>query len=238
MRIPVVDDLQDANARIATRNRNTFGVPGLFVLKLIAAPGVGQTSLILSTLDHLPRSLRPAVIASSLTSGVERAALAGRGAPVTALKAHVSAVGDVPSARTTPPFPNGTGLDDALPCLPLTQLDLLIVENAGDPFCPVHYTLGTDLSVVVTSVPEGHSQPARYPCMFASADAVVLNKADLLDTTGFDLRGFRGSLQAVNPAAALFVLSCRTGTGVDAWVTWLLEKWQMFFLGEPLHTAF
>jgi hypothetical protein len=30
----------------------------------------------------------------------------------------------------------------------------------------------------------------------------------------------------VNAGVPSFVLSCRTGAGVDGWIEWLLERWQ------------
>ena len=60
--------------------------------------------------------------------------------------------------------------------------------------------------------------------MFAAADAVVLNKADLLAYFDFDLDYFRRGLAMVNPDAPLFVVSCRTGEGMDEWVSWLVNR--------------
>ena len=37
---------------------------------------------------------------------------------------------------------------------------------------------------------------------------------------------FRRGLEMVNPDVPLFVLSCNTGDGLDAWMAWLL--------GQPL----
>ena len=112
----------------------------------------------------------------------------------------------------------------ALPDLPLHALDLLFIENVGNLVCPANFALGADLNVVVASVPEGHDKPYKYPGMFASADIVVLNKADLLEHFDFDVDYFRHGLEMVNPDVAFFLISCRTGHGVDAWVTWLLES--------------
>ena len=68
----------------------------------------------------------------------------------------------------------------ALPQLPLAEIDLLFIENVGNLVCPAEFELGADLAVVVASVPEGHDKPYKYPGMFAAADAVLLNKADVL----------------------------------------------------------
>jgi len=60
--------------------------------------------------------------------------------------------------------------------------------------------------------------------MFASADAVVLNKADLLEVFEFDVDYFRRGLEMLNPDVPFFVVSCRTGDGIQDWVAWLLSR--------------
>jgi hydrogenase nickel incorporation protein HypB len=78
--------------------------------------------------------------------------------------------------------------------------------------------------VVIGSVPEGHDKPYKYPGMFAAADAVLLNKADLLAYFDFDLDYFRRGLAMVNPDAPLFLVSCRSGEGMAEWVNWLVNR--------------
>jgi hydrogenase nickel incorporation protein HypB len=112
----------------------------------------------------------------------------------------------------------------ALPHLPLHELDLLWIENVGNLVCPSNFALGSDINVVVASVPEGHDKPYKYPSMFASADVVLLNKADLVEVFEFDLDYFRRGLTMVNAEAPLFTVSCRTGSGMGEWVAWLLER--------------
>jgi hydrogenase nickel incorporation protein HypB len=110
----------------------------------------------------------------------------------------------------------------ALPSLPLGEIDLLFIENVGNLVCPAEWDLGAARAIVVASTPEGHDKPYKYPGMFARADAVVLNKADLLQVFDFDLTYFRHGIEMVNPGVPLFVISCRSGDGLDAWVKWLV----------------
>ncbi|MCS7038964.1 MAG: hydrogenase accessory protein HypB, partial [Caldilineales bacterium] len=64
----------------------------------------------------------------------------------------------------------------------------------------------------------------KYPGMFAAADAVLLNKADLLAYFEFDLPFFERGLRMVNPQAPLFVVSCRNGDGLTPWLEWLRSR--------------
>jgi hydrogenase nickel incorporation protein HypB len=53
---------------------------------------------------------------------------------------------------------------------------------------------------------------------------VVLNKADVAAAFDFDLDFFQRGVRMVNPQAPIFVVSCRTGDGLDAWVDWLVAQ--------------
>jgi hydrogenase nickel incorporation protein HypB len=117
-----------------------------------------------------------------------------------------------------------TGVEQALRHLPLDSLDLLWIENVGNLICPVGFDLGTDLRVVVASVPEGHDKPLKYPAVFATCDAVVVNKVDLAELLEFDREAFRQAVRALAPEAPIFELSSKTGEGVAEWIAWLRRQ--------------
>jgi hydrogenase nickel incorporation protein HypB len=212
MKIPVVKEILNANDQVAAENRTAFDAAGVFVLNLMASPGAGKTSLILATVDRLPGEVRSGVIEGDLASTIDADTIAARGIPVVQINTGGNCHLDAPMVRT------------ALPDLPLDELNLLFIENVGNLVCPAGFALGADLAVVVASVPEGHDKPYKYPGMFASADAVVLNKADLLEVFEFDVDYFRRGLEMVNPGVPLFIVSCRTGDGVEDWANWLLDR--------------
>jgi len=212
MEIPVVKEILSANDQIAAENRAAFGASGVFVLNLMASPGAGKTSLILATADHLPKTVRPGVIEGDLASSIDADTIAARGLPVVQINTGGNCHLDAPMVRS------------ALPSLPLDEIDLLFIENVGNLVCTANFNLGADRAVVVASVPEGHDKPYKYPGMFAAADVVLLNKADLIEVFEFDVDYFRRGLEMLNPDASLFVLSCRTGEGVGPWIKWLLSQ--------------
>jgi len=192
-----------------------FAAAGVLVLNLMASPGAGKTSVILATAARLPADVRPGVIEGDLASSIDTEAVAAHGIPAVQINTGGNCHLDAPMVR------------NALPSLPLNDLDILFVENVGNLVCPAEFDLGARLAVVVASVPEGHDKPYKYPGMFASADVVLLNKCDLLQVFEFDVEYFRRGVAMVNPQAPIFQLSCRTGAGVQAWTDWLLEhlKW-------------
>ena len=212
MNIPVVKEILHANSTQAEENRAVFDEAGIFAVNLMASPGAGKTSLILATAEALPAHIRPGVIEGDVASSIDAETIAERGIPVVQVNTGGSCHLDAPMVET------------ALAHLPLDDIDLLFIENVGNLICTAEFALGSHLNLVVASAPEGSDKPYKYPGIFAVADAVVLNKADLLEVFTFDVDYFRRGVQMVNDAAPVFPLSCRTGEGVADWGEWLVAQ--------------
>jgi hydrogenase nickel incorporation protein HypB len=60
--------------------------------------------------------------------------------------------------------------------------------------------------------------------MFRLADAVVLNKIDLLPYVPFDLARAEAYVREVNPALTILRTSALTGAGMDKWYTFLRQR--------------
>jgi len=212
-RVPVVENILNANDHLAEENRTRIESAGVFSINIMASPGAGKTSLIEQTLPRLKDKLRVAVIDGDIATSIDadRAAQAGAQAAIqinTGGDCHLDAV----------------MLRGALEQLDLTQFDLLIVENVGNLVCPASFKLGTHKSVLVASVPEGDDKPYKYPGMYRGVDALVINKVDLLPYVPFKMDYFERGVQILNPGITTFPLSCRTGEGLDIWVEWLIQN--------------
>lgn len=216
MKIPVIKQILNANDQIAEENRETFDELGVFVINVMASPGAGKTSVILATAARLPNDVRLGVIEGDLASSIDADKVAAQGIPVVQINTGGGCHLDAPMIRS------------ALANLPLQDLNLVLIENVGNLVCPADFALGANVALVVASAPEGHDKPYKYPSMFAHADAVLLNKSDLLAVFDFDVEYFRRGVEMVNPGAPIFPVSCKTGAGLDAWLAWLLEKQQAF----------
>lgn len=212
-RIAVVENILNANDRLAEENRARIDAAGVFAINLMASPGAGKTSLIEHTLPRLKEKLRVAVIDGDIATSLdaERAAAAGAQASIqinTGGECHLDAV----------------MLQQALNQLDLAQFDLLIIENVGNLVCPVSFKLGTHKSILVASVPEGDDKPYKYPGMYRGVDALVINKIDLLPYVPFKMDYFRRGVEALNPGVVTFPISCRTQEGLDVWIEWLIQN--------------
>lgn len=213
--ISVVENILNANDRLAEENRARIESAGVFSINIMASPGAGKTSLIEQTLPRLKDKLRVAAIDGDIATSIDsdRAAAAGALAAIqinTGGDCHLDAV----------------MLHGALDKLDLTQFDLLIVENVGNLVCPANFKLGTHKTVLVASVPEGDDKPYKYPGTYRGVDVLVINKIDLLPYVNFKMDYFERGVQVLNPGVTTFPLSCTTGEGLDAWVEWLITNSQ------------
>ncbi|MFW6107919.1 MAG: hydrogenase nickel incorporation protein HypB, partial [bacterium] len=109
----------------------------------------------------------------------------------------------------------------ALPEIDLAALDLLVIENVGNLICPCGPKLGEHLKIAVLSLPEGDDKPAKYPAVFALADAAVFTKIDLLPHLNYDLDRAVGDCRKINSRLRVFPLSPLTGEGMDEWTEYL-----------------
>jgi hydrogenase nickel incorporation protein HypB len=212
-KVTIVEKIMDANEQIANTNRHLLDAQGVFSLNIMASPGSGKTSLILSTIKAIKDQFNLGVIE-------------GDTAPVTIDADKVIAAG-MPAVQVN------TGgnchldammIQSALPSFDLKSLDMLIVENVGNLVCPAGFALGTHANIVVASIPEGDDKPYKYPNIYRGIDVLILNKIDLLPYVDFRMDYFISGIRMLNPDAAIFPVSCKTGEGMDAWVSWLNSR--------------
>jgi hydrogenase nickel incorporation protein HypB len=213
-RVRVVAGVLDANDTIARANRADFDAAGVTVVNLMSAPGSGKTSILERSTTHLD-GVRVGVLEGDVQGSLDAIRLASHHVPVTQI-------------NTDPGFGGECHLDanmvrSALPSLPLDELDLLVIENVGNLVCPAEFRVGEHHRVMVSSVTEGEDKPLKYPLMFRACELVLVNKIDLLEHLDFDLELFLHHLDAVHPDVPRMLVSARTGEGVDAWRSWLIE---------------
>ena len=212
-KIPVVENILNANDRLAAANQARLEGHGILGLNLLASPGAGKTSLILRTVEAL---------ASAARLGV----LEGDTAAVTIDADKINALG-VPAVQINTGGQchlDATMVQAGLAQFDLAELDCLIVENVGNLVCTADFRLGMGLTVLIASIPEGDDKPYKYPAIYRGIDALIINKIDLLPYVPFNMDYFRCGVEALNPGLVSFPLSCASGEGLTAWTEWLLEQ--------------
>jgi hydrogenase nickel incorporation protein HypB len=217
VRVEVLERILSENDRVADANRGEFASAGVTCINLMSSPGAGKTSLLKRTLAEIGGTRRVGILEGDIATSLDADELAGSGAAAVSL------------VNTSAGFGGECHLDavmvrSGLGRLPLDRLDLLIIENVGNLVCPAEFDVGEHAKAMVYAITEGEEKPLKYPVMFRAVDAVVVNKLDLLPHLDFDLDKFLANLRAVNPAAAVILLSARTGDGIGEWCDWLLSR--------------
>lgn len=211
-RIAVVENILSANDRMAQKNRQSFDAAGVFAINIMASPGAGKTTFIIKTLEALQGRLRLGVIEGDLATSIDAEKAAAAGLPAVQINTggdcHLDAV----------------MVMEALPALPLAELDLVIVENVGNLVCPANFQIGTHLNVLIASIPEGDDKPYKYPGMYRGVQALVISKTDLLPYVPFNMDYFRQGVEILNPGVVTFPVSAKTGDGMAAWADWLVTQ--------------
>jgi len=212
MKIKVLKDILSANEQLAQRNQQLLDNKGVFAVNLMSSPGAGKTSLILETIKRLKGKTKIGVIEGDISSSLDAETIGKESVPVlqinTGGECHLDA--------------NMTS--NALSNMPLQDIELLLIENVGNLVCPAEFVLGEHKKVLISSIPEGDDKPFKYPLMFHKADAVLINKIDLLPYLKFDIQAFSQAIKGINGEVEIFQISCATGQGIEQWVSWLLTQ--------------
>jgi hydrogenase nickel incorporation protein HypB len=211
-RIEVGSNILQANDDIAVENKKIFRRNGTFVINVMSAPGAGKTSVLEETVKRLKTIYNIGVIEGDLHTTIDSDRISALGVP--AFQITTGAVCHLDARMIHNAF-HGFKLDG---------LDLLFIENVGNLVCPAEFYLGEDLRVMVFSTVEGADKPKKYPVMFHEAEAVLLNKVDLVPYSGVALDELINNVLDVNPDAYIFPTSCRTGEGLDLWTDWLTRR--------------
>ena len=74
---------------------------------------------------------------------------------------------------------------------------------------------------MILSVPEGDDKPLKYPLMFQVADAVIINKIDVMPYFDFDLEKAKKNIEMRHPGIPVFPICAKTGEGVKELADWL-----------------
>lgn len=211
-KINLNSNILSANELLAQKNRSLFAVRGSLVINLMSSPGSGKTTILERTIEVLDDRLKIGVIEGDLYTDQDAQRIEKKGVEVIQINTEGACHLDAGM------------VGKAFNQLPSSALDIVFIENVGNLVCPAEFDLGEDFQVVVLSTTEGNDKLSKYPLMFHQARAILLNKMDLLPYTDFNLDRFKEELARINPSAAVFLVSGRTGEGIKEWYLWLLEE--------------
>ena len=209
MKVTVVRDMLEANARLAAANRAMFDQAGVRVVNLMSAPGAGKTTLLERTVKALGDELKIGVVEGDIQTSQDAERIEAAGAAAVQINTdgacHLDANMIAAAVRE----------------LDLTSLDLLIIENVGNLVCPAEFDVGEHKKAMVLSLAEGDDKPTKYPLMFKESAVLLINKMDLAPYVDADPDRIEADSRGIQPDLEVFRVSCKTGDGLDRWYKWL-----------------
>ncbi|MCK4894520.1 MAG: hydrogenase nickel incorporation protein HypB [Calditrichia bacterium] len=199
----------EKNDIIADSNRKLFKSQQIFSINLVSSPGSGKTSLVEKTIEYCRDKIKMGVVEGDIQTDLDAKRVDALGIPVVQIVTHGACHLEAALVR------------DSLNQLPLSSLELVIIENVGNLVCPSGYDLGEDKKVVIVSTTEGDDKPLKYPAMFRNAEVLIINKIDLAPYLNTAIAELEKNALSINSELQVFKTSCTTGEGIEAWCQWL-----------------
>jgi hydrogenase nickel incorporation protein HypB len=199
----------DWNEDVSDEIKKDLSDKKVCMINVMGSPGAGKTSLITEVVNKLSEKYRIGVIEGDIAGQIDAEKMKAMGLPVVQLDTdgacHIEAM----------------SIQHILPEFNLEDLDVLFVENIGNLVCPAEFNIGESFRVAILSIPEGDDKVEKYPLMFSTTDALVLNKYDMMQYFDFDEKRVESNAIDVNPDVSIFKVSSRNGDGMDDFAKWL-----------------
>ncbi len=201
------------NDREAEKLREELKEKGVFLMNLMSSPGSGKTTTLTAIIKALKDEFRIAVMEADIDSDVDAKKIKSLG--VKSIQLHTGGMCHLDTAMTRQGL-EAMGIDD---------VDFVTLENVGNLICPAEFDTGAVKNVMILSVPEGDDKPLKYPLMFSTVDAVIINKIDSASFFDFDIERCKGYIKERNRKnPPVFPVSAKTGEGMNALISWLRSQ--------------
>lgn len=211
--IEIKKSVFDDNNADAQKLRNELKHKGVYLLNLMSSPGSGKTTTLVRTINLIKDTIRVAVMEADIDSDVDAIRIK-EATGVESIQLHTGGMCHLDAEMTRQGLGN----------LPLSETDLVILENVGNLVCPAEFDTGSCCNVMILSVPEGDDKPLKYPLMFSVCDLVLINKTDVLPYFDFDLEKCKANIHLRNPRATVIPVCAKTGVGIDVFAQWLIDQ--------------
>jgi hydrogenase nickel incorporation protein HypB len=211
-KVNVGKKILSANEEYALKNGQLLTEQKKLCLNMISSPGSGKTTILARTINELKDKIKIGVIEGDIQTEIDAERIRATRAP--AIQINTDGACHLSAAQ----------VNSALQNLPISDLDLIFIENVGNLVCPSAFELGETGKIAVLSVAEGDDKPAKYPSIFAKSKVMLINKIDLLGAgvqIDFDIERAKDDARKLNKGIEIFSISAKTGEGMADWCDWL-----------------
>ncbi len=214
--VEVKDNILSENDTEAKKVRELLKEKKVYQINLMSSPGSGKTTLLCSLIPYLTeKGYRVLVLEADIDGDVDAYTILEKTA-AKSIQIHTNGACHLTAQMTY----------DALKSTDLNDVDIVIMENIGNLVCPAEFDTGSDLNMMLLSVPEGDDKPLKYPLMFKVSDFVLVTKMDVLPAFDFSFSDFKDRVEKLHPEAEIFTVSSIKNEGVEDVATSLLSRIQ------------
>lgn len=190
-----------------------------YLVNVMSSPGSGKTTLLKALLNELKSKYKLGVMEADIDGDVDAYEIQKIG--VKSIQLHTGGMCHLDADMTR------QGLKE----IGYKDLDCVFLENIGNLVCPIEFATGSNLNLVILSIPEGDDKPLKYPLMFKSVDLVIFNKIDTIDYFDFDIEKCKKIIKEMNPNCDIFSVSALTGEGIKSLSDYFNNKLENYIHG-------
>jgi len=104
-----------------------------------------------------------------------------------------------------------------------SELDLIIIESGGDNITTTFSPALADYFIYIIDVAGGDKYPRKGGLGITSCDLLLINKIDLAQHVGADLKVMERDAKAIRGKKPFAFVTCRTGEGIDEVVKYVVH---------------
>ena len=202
--VEVKENVLLENSKKADELREYLKSKGIFFINVMASPGAGKTTLLSNLINRLKSSYNIGVMEADIDGEVDAQRII-ENTGVRAIQVHTSGACHLTAQM----------VKDAIDQFGIENINLLILENVGNLVCPAEFDTGSNINMMLLSVPEGHDKPLKYPLMFEVSNIAVITKIDTAPIFDFDFDKCEEYIHRRNPKAKVFKVSALEDKGVN-----------------------
>ena len=202
--IKVKEDVLQENNKRADELRKYLKEHHVYFINVMASPGSGKTTLLTNIINKLKDQYRIGVMEADIDGEVDAQRISEQ-TGVRAIQIHTSGACHLTAQMT----------HDAINEFGVENFDLLFLENVGNLVCPAEFDTGSNINMMLLSVPEGDDKPLKYPLMFEVSKIAVITKLDTAPIFDFNVDRCKENILKRNKDAKIFMVSALKDQGTN-----------------------
>lgn len=210
--VKVKEDVLIENTQRANELRKVLKDKGIYFINVMASPGAGKTTLLINLINKLKNDFKIGVMEADIDGDVDAARII-ENTGVRSIQIHTSGACHLTAQMT----------GDAIEKFNVEGLDLVFLENVGNLVCPAEFDTGSNINMMLLSVPEGDDKPLKYPLMFQVSKIAVITKIETADIFDFDFARCKENILKRNKDAKIFEVSALLDKGTQELADYLKQ---------------